>query len=83
MLEQVGRGIHQNPLLGILGNPPRGVKLAGRVYEIRYRHAQGKHLNYRHPFRDGAEAFCLPDGSILVKHRRGLPLWKNFDGVRE
>jgi hypothetical protein len=83
MLRQLGRGIHRNPLLGVLGNPGGRRKLATRVYELRYRHAEGKHLAYRHPFRDGAEAWCLPDGSILVKHRRGLPLWKDFPGVRE
>lgn len=76
MLSQVARGIHENPTLAILGNPPAKVvgTLSRRLYELRYKHASdGK--DYRHPFGPGASVLLLADGSVLVraKHR----LWED------
>jgi len=83
MLAQLATGRHENPLVGILGNPPRGRQLASRVYRIEYRHAQGRHHNYQHAFGPGTVAYCLPDGTILLRHTRGKRLWKDFADVKD
>ena len=77
MLSQLARGIHENPTLAVLGNPPAKVAgtLSRRLYELRYQHADdGK--DYRHPFGPGARVLAMSDGSVMIraKHR----LWKNM-----
>jgi hypothetical protein len=69
-------GVHENPTLAVLGNPPAKVvgTLSRRLYELRYQHAKdGK--DYRHPFGPGATVNLLADGSVWItaKHR----LWED------
>ncbi len=77
LYEQASQGVHENPTLAVLGNPPAKVvgTLSRRLYELRYQHAKdGK--DYRHPFGPGASVLCLADGSVLIraKHR----LWEDL-----
>lgn len=70
-LQQLRRGVHENPTLAVLGNPPRGVAgvLSKHTYggSIRYRHSQdGK--DYRHTLGSGAHILLLRDGSVLLQH---------------
>jgi hypothetical protein len=77
MLAQVQRGVHENPTLAVLGNPPAKVvgTLSRRLYELRYKHASdGK--DYRHPFGPGASVLLLADGSVLIRSKQRL--WEDL-----
>jgi hypothetical protein len=60
---------------GFTDNPPL-TEIYHDIIEIRAKKKDGK--LYRHPFGVGSGIFGLPDGSILVKSRKGKRLWKNF-----
>jgi hypothetical protein len=77
MLLQLQEGIHENPALAVLGNPPAKVvgTLSRRLYELRYKHAaDGK--DYRHPFGPGATVSLLADGSVWIHARHKL--WEDI-----
>jgi hypothetical protein len=57
-------------------NPPESTEVYRNILEIRAKKKNG--LKYVHKFKPGSRVFGLPDGSILVKNDKGLPLWKNF-----
>lgn len=63
MLDQLGRGVHENPALAIVGaNPPMG-----RVVEIRYHRDRGNHPGYyKHHFRHRPVMVALNDGSLKI-----------------
>lgn len=70
------RRARRNPPLEVWrANPP--VFGAG-VYDVRYRHADDDH-DYVHTFGPDVELAALPDGSVLLSHRDGLPLWDEFE----
>lgn len=79
---QARRGVHRNPYLGIVGNPPRtnapevAGTLAERVYEVRYRHA-ADHKDYKHSFGSGVRLTLLKDGRAILWHPV-KPIWKDF-----
>lgn len=73
---QAKRGLHRNPLLGVLGNPPVAGTLSDRVYELRYRHAKD-HRDYKHSFGPGVKAILLEDGRVVLWHPTKR-LWKDF-----
>ena len=58
-------------------NPPADV-FGEEVYDVRYRHALDG-LDYVHDFGPDVELAGLPDGTVLLSHRDGLPLWEDFD----
>jgi hypothetical protein len=81
MLEQLERGIHENPTLAVLGNPPAKVvgTLSNRLYEVRYLHkgeGRGSEAERRqvrgkpfyHTFTPGSKVLLLEDGSVWIKH---------------
>jgi hypothetical protein len=77
MTAQVRAGVHENPTLAVLGNPPARVvgTLSRRLYELRYKHASdGK--DYRHPFGPGASILLLADGSVLIRSKQRL--WEDL-----
>lgn len=70
-----------NPLLAVMGgNPPRaaGDDIMATWATIEYRRPDdpdGKRAVRVHEFTDGFVATPLADGSILLRHPRGLNLW--------
>lgn len=56
-------------------NPPL-TEVYRDIIEIRARKSDGR--LYKHPFGKGAAIYGMPDGSLLVKSRKGKRLWKNF-----
>lgn len=66
--------IRENPLVGLLGNPPT---LSRGVERIVYQHAaDGK--RYGHDFGPDVRAQLNRDGSVTIAHRQGKKLWKRF-----
>lgn len=66
----------RNPALEVHTNPP-GV-IGDEVYSVTYRHADDGR-EYVHDFAPGVELEALPDGSVLISQRDGLPLWDDFE----
>lgn len=56
-------------------NPPMR-EVYRDILEIKARKKDGR--LYRHAFKPGSTIFGLPDGSLVVKSRKGKKLWKNF-----
>lgn len=65
---------------GFTENPPL-TEIYSDIIEIRAKKKDGR--LYRHPFGKGAGIYGLPDGSILVRSRKGKRLWKNFPKGRK
>lgn len=61
-------------------NPP-ATEVYRDIIEIRARKKDGR--LYKHNFQPGSTIFGLPDGSILVKSRKGKKLWKDFPKGRK
>ena len=65
-------------------NPRKGViEIYGNILAIEARKGKGSlwpNERFRHGFKSKSEAaiFGLPDGSILIKSKKGKRLWKNF-----
>ena len=59
-------------------NPPMQC-LARKTVSIAYQHEEDGEL-YEHAFTDAdnVEIFALRDGSLLVRHRQGKELWRDF-----
>lgn len=74
--ERRRRKATKNPVLAIMGNPALRV-FSEDVHAILYTHADdGK--SYRHDFRGGVNMAALSDGSVLIYHPAGLPVWREF-----
>lgn len=72
--DQVARGVHTNP------GGWREVQMSDGVEELRYQHVEDGEL-YKHGFGDDVQMFAVQQGKrkgVLLLHRRGLPLWKDF-----
>lgn len=70
------RRTRRNPPLAVFANPG-GTHLSERAYALEYQHAEdGK--NYRHDFGAGVCVVLLKDGSVLLRHKNGKPLWGDF-----
>lgn len=86
MRAQLVVGIHENPMLAIVGNPPRrrarsmdGDVWSRRVYAIQYKHARdGK--NYEHEFQPGVCLHGNADGTVTIYRNDGRPVWEEFPG---
>ena len=48
------------------------------THEVKYRHSVDGEL-YKHEFRDGVEIDALDDGTLLLSHKDGKPLWEEFE----
>lgn len=70
-----------NPLMAIVGNPPRGrtSDWSNRVYAIQYRHASDGE-DYDHDFAPGVCLRANTDGSVTLYRRDGRPVWQEFPG---
>ena len=66
-----------NPPLEVWHTNPPGL-IGDDVYDVRYQHADDG-LDYVHDFGPNVELEALPDGSVLLSHRDGLPLWDDFE----
>lgn len=68
MLEQLGRGVHINPMLAVFGaNPPRRVVTGSDdVQGILYRHKEDGR-DYVHPFGHGVKVKNNRDGSTVIR----------------
>lgn len=67
-----------NPPLEVWNeNPPGGV-FGTSVYDLTYRHGDDEQ-DYVHEFGPDVELEALPDGSVLLSHRDGKPLWQEFE----
>ncbi len=67
MLDQVGRGVHKNPLLAVFGNPPKGaVTGSDDIQAILYRHKEDGR-DYVHPFGQGVKVQLKRDGSTVIR----------------
>ena len=93
MLAQVARGVHVNPARGgkVFGSDVQAIVYRNSdVRKFPYRaHAFGGH-----PFdltnrgdaltihgivdRTGIECVALADGTVLLRHKRGLPIWEDL-----
>jgi hypothetical protein len=76
-----GKTRKRNAQIGVAEERPgRGRKLMSRrVLEVEYEHIEDADGVVRfHPFKTGVEMYALPDGSVLLKHRDGRPLWEDF-----
>lgn len=71
----------RNPPLEVWHTNPPGV-IGTRVWDLRYRHAEDG-LDYVHDFGPGVELEALDDGSVILRHAGGLPLWDDFELVEE
>lgn len=80
MRAQLVEGVHENPMLAIVGNPQRGRSdWSNRVYAIQYKHAKdGK--NYEHEFEPGVCLRANKDGSVTIYRKDGRPVWEEFPG---
>lgn len=68
----------KNPVLAIMGNPaPRMRVFSGNVHSIAYTH-RGDGKDYRHDFAGGVHMAALADGTVLIYHPQGLPVWREF-----
>jgi hypothetical protein len=83
LLRQVERGYHRNPKE--YGSRVSAGRIVGQigddVHEIRYRHVDDGEF-YKHEFNGEAEVFAVERNGkreLLIAHRRGLPLWEDFD----
>lgn len=66
----------RNPELLIIGNPTARGKVMGRVTRMEYVHAEdGQH--YFHDFGLGVYVRAMPDGSLLLTHRKKR-LWEDM-----
>jgi len=66
-LNQLRRGVHENPTLAVVGalNPP-----LGQVVEVKYRRTGGQHPGwYRHKFTSRATLFAMKDGTLRIVGR--------------
>jgi len=59
-----------------LGENPPAVEIYRNIIEIRAEKSDGK--RYVHKFGKGSQILGLPDGTILIRSRKGKRLWKNF-----
>lgn len=67
--------LRDNPTLAILGNPPR--ILSHNVHSVAYTHrADGR--DYKHEFGPDVVCYLLPNGDVLLRHKRGKTLWQEF-----
>lgn len=66
----------KNPVLAIMGNPP-GRVFSNDVHAILYTHADDGEY-YRHDFAGGVRMTALADGSVLIHHPGGKPVWRNI-----
>jgi hypothetical protein len=80
MLEQLARGVHENPrrrtnpVMGLIANEaPAVFTVSTRVKEIVYIHAQDGD-EYVHPFAPGVSATFLQDGRCVLWRRDGKPV---------
>lgn len=71
------RGLSANPPLVVFNSNPPGI-MSERVWSLAYRHTDDGQ-DYIHEFGPGVEMEALEDGSVLVRHRRGRPLWRDFE----
>lgn len=74
-LDQMGASIEE-----YRDNPP-ATEIYRNIVEIRAQKADGK--LYRHPFGKGSTIWGLPNGTLLIKSRKGKRLWKNFPKGRK
>jgi hypothetical protein len=80
-----GKLRRRNPVLGVLGNPPKGAPrgtFLGKVSYLEYRHGtdldrDGKPKAYYHHFRPQAYAVVTPSGQVVLYHP-SQQLWKLF-----
>lgn len=59
----------------------RGAELMSRdVVQLEYRHVEeaGKDVVRFHPFGKGVWLYALRNGELLIRHKDGKPLWKDF-----
>jgi hypothetical protein len=72
------RVARKNPLAVSRTRKTNGaVWLSREVYLIAYRHVEdGK--DYKHDFGPGVCMQVNPDGSVLLYHKNGKPLWDTF-----
>lgn len=67
MLDQLGRGVHKNPMLAVFGNPPKGaVTGSDDIQAILYRHKEDGR-DYVHPFGQGVKVQLKRDGSTVIR----------------
>lgn len=66
--------LRDNPLVGLLGNPPT---LSRGVERIVYQHAADGQ-RYGHDFGPDVRAQLNRDGSVTLSHRQGKQLWQRF-----
>jgi hypothetical protein len=67
--------VRANPVLAILGNPPR--ILSNNVHFVAYTHRKDGR-DYKHEFGPGVKCFLLPNGDVLLRHKDGKTLWQEF-----
>lgn len=86
MRAQLVEGVHENPALMIVGNPPRRRSRSNprsdwsdRVYAIQYRH-KGDGRDYEHDFERGVSLRANEDGSVTLYRKDGRPVWEEFPG---
>jgi len=66
----------RNPVIGILGNPPRDGKYLGKVTYIEYTHGHDGQ-RYYHDFKPAVYAQVTDDGGVILWHPTNK-LWKLF-----
>lgn len=69
----------RNPDLVIFeGNPP-GALIGEHVYSVSYRHAQNSAPHFHDFETPGVEMWGMDDGTVVLRHPDGRPLWHDFD----
>ena len=76
-----GQGMRKNP-------PAPAVEIYDTILAIEAIKGDGSlwpKEKFRHDFekKSNAKVYGLPDGSLLIKSKKGKKLWKNFNGYRE
>lgn len=80
-LKSFGKSYQENPGPGRIQRyktkyPQSAVEIYRDIVEIKAIKRDGK--RYVHKFGLGSEILGMPDGSILIRSRKGKRLWKNF-----
>lgn len=63
-------------------NPPQGTEIYSEILAIeavKGSHGEFPNEKFRHDFKDGGKIIGLPNGDLLIKHKKGHKQWKNFD----